>query len=100
MLATTAFILVVRIVMAMQSQANPFYTLASQLMQVRNNGLHFAAMRARSIHTPQVVTRILGNFLGTWLTSMIGDDTSNDKLLVGPSAASADRVFFCSPLTK
>ena len=35
MLATTAFILVLRIVMPVQSQANPFYMLASQSMQVR-----------------------------------------------------------------
>ena len=40
MLATTAFILVLRIVMPVQSQANPFYMLASQSMQVRTYVLY------------------------------------------------------------
>lgn len=40
MLATTAFILVLRIVMPVQSQANPFYMLASQSMQVRTQVLY------------------------------------------------------------
>lgn len=29
-----------------------------------------------------MATQILSSLLGTWLTSMVGDDASNDKLLV------------------
>ena len=65
MLASISIILVIKVMVPnldeREATGAPFKMLATQ--------------------TVQVVTQILSSLLGTWLTSMIGDGASSDKLL-------------------
>lgn len=61
LLATTTFIVVIKVLSPPPSKDSPFYMLAAQ--------------------SAQVATQIISSLLGTWITAMVGTDATTDKLV-------------------